>query len=239
MSLTLIKRALRAHASASREKTFAWFFKTNVGEYGHGDRFIGVTNPQCQLVAREFQDLPFSDIASLLASPIHEERGTALRILVRQFETGDDAQKTHVYRFYLAHLAGVNNWDLVDVSAYKIVGAYLVDHPKEASVLEHYAKSSNLWERRISIVATLAFIRKNTLDWTLHISKILLPDTHDLTHKAVGWMLREGWKRRPEPVEAFLIQHYAQIPRTTLRYAIERMDEPKRQRFLTGSIRSS
>jgi len=178
--------------------------------------------------------LSLSDVKKLLQSKIHEERTAALKILVHRFESGDEREKKQVYDFYLKNFKHVNNWDLVDVSAYKIVGAYLQEHPKEANILSKYAKSKNLWERRLSIVATFAFIRNDEFGWTMKNAKTLLPDSHDLTHKAVGWMLREVWKRDRKLVEDFLIKNYKQIPRTTLRYAIERMEEKKRKQFLKG-----
>lgn len=234
MSLTLLKKALRSYASAERKKTNEWFFKTGKGQYGYGDKFMGVSDPDSRKVARQFDDLPLTEIKKLLQSKIHEERTTALKILVRKFEVGDERVKKQVYDFYLKNFKYVNNWDLVDVSAYKIAGAYILEHPKYANILDTYARSKNLWERRLSIIATLAFIRNNEFKWTMKNVKVLLADSHDLTHKAVGWMLREVWKRDHEIVEDFLIRNYRLVPRTTLRYAIERMNEKRRQKFLKG-----
>lgn len=234
ISLAPLRKTLRSYASPKRKKSNEWFFKTGKGEYGYGDKFIGVADPDSCKVARQFHDSPLPDIKKLLQSKIHEERAVALRILVRKFETGNDREKKQVYDFYLKHFDHVNNWDLVDISAPKIAGAYLVEHPKEAAILGVCARSKNLWERRLSILATLAFIRNNQFDWTMRNAKTLLSDPHDLTHKAVGWMLREVWKRNHKIVEDFLIKNYKQIPRTTLRYAIERMEERRRNRFLKG-----
>ena len=234
MSLALLKKTLQSYASPKRKKSNEWFFKTGKGEYGYGDKFIGVSDPDNRKAAQQFHNLPFSGVAKLLQSKIHEERSTALRILVYKFENGDELEKKKVYDFYLMYFKHVNNWDLVDVSAYKIAGAYLYQHPKEIKILGTYAKSKNLWERRLSMVATLALIRNNEFNWTMKNAKTLLSDSHDLTHKAVGWMLREVWKRDHKLVETFLIKNYKQIPRTTLRYAIERMDEKKRKQFLKG-----
>ncbi|MFC1730776.1 DNA alkylation repair protein [candidate division KSB1 bacterium] len=234
MSIILLRKTLRSYASPERKESNEWFFKTGKGQYGYGDKFIGVRDPDAQKAAKQFKDLPLKDVKKLLESKIHEERATALRILVLKFEAGDKKGKKEVYDFYLKNFKYVNNWDLVDVSAYKIVGAYMREHPKSASVLSKYAQSKNLWERRLSIVATLAFIRNNEFNWTMKNAKILLADTHDLTHKAVGWMLREVWKRDHKIVEDFLIKNYKQVPRTTLRYAIERMEEKKRKQFLKG-----
>lgn len=234
MSLALLKKILRSYASPERKKSNEWFFKTGKGQYGYGDKFIGVADPDARTTAQQFHDLPLSDVKKLLQSKIHEERGTALRILVHKFEVGDKREREKVYNFYLENFKYVNNWDLVDVSAYKIAGAHILEHPKKANILGKYAKSNNLWERRLSVIATLALIRNNQFEWTMKNAKTLLEDSHDLTHKAVGWMLREAWKRNNKIVEDFLITHYKQVPRTTLRYAIERMDDKKRKQFLKG-----
>ncbi len=234
MPLALLKRTLRSCASEKRKKTNEWFFKTGKGQYGYGDKFIGVSGPDGKKVAKQFIDLSFVEIKKLLQSKIHEERAVALNILVLNFENGDQRTREKIYNFYLKNFKYVNNWDLVDMSAYKIVGVYILENPKESSLLGESVKSKNLWERRLSIVATWAFIRKNNFIWTMKNAKILLPDSHDLTHKAVGWMLREVWKRDSKIVENFLIKNYKQIPRTTLRYAIERMEEKKRKSFLKG-----
>lgn len=232
MSLTLLKKTLRSYASSKRKKTNEWFFKTGKGQYGYGDRFIGVSDLDGRKVALQFQDLSFVDIKKLLQSKVHEERAAALRILLRIFEKGSDREKERVYTFYLKHFNNVNNWDLVDLSAYKIAGSYLFEHPQLASVFSIWAQSKNLWKRRLSIVATLAFIGNNVFVWTMKNAETLLSDTHDLTHKAVGWMLREVWKRDHTIVEDFLNEFYERVPRTTLRYAIERMDEQQRKQFL-------
>ncbi len=234
MSLTLLKKTLRSYASAERKKSNEWFFKTGKGQYGYGDKFMGVSDPDSHKVARQFDTIPLTEVKKLLQSKIHEERTTALKILVRKFAVGDERVKRWVYGFYLKNFKHVNNWDLVDVSACKIAGAYMLLHPKKAHILDTYARSKNLWERRLSIIATLVFIRNNEFTWTMKNAEVLLADPHDLTHKAVGWMLREVWKRDHKIVEDFLMRNYRRIPRTTLRYAIERMEEKKRQRFLKG-----
>lgn len=234
MSLTLLKKTLHSYASSTRKKTNEWFFKTGKGQYGYGDKFIGVSDPDGRKVARQFSSLMFSDIKKLLQSKIHEERATALKILVLRFETGGEKLQKLVYDFYLQNFNRVNNWDLVDGSSHKIAGAYLLKHSKKQRVLANYAKSKSLWERRLSIVATWAMIRNGEFAWTMKNAKTLLSDPHDLTHKAVGWMLREVWKRDHKIVEDFLVKNYNRVPRTTLRYAIEKMEEQKRKRFLRG-----
>lgn len=207
-ALNSLKKELKKHASAERKKSNEWFLKTGKGQYGHGDKFIGVSAPNSRIVACQFHNLPFADVKKLLQSKIHEERSTALLILVHKFETGDERSKKQVYDFYLKHFKHVNNWDLVDVSAYKIVGAYIHEHPREAKILGKCSRSKNLWERRLSIVATWIFIKNNEFYWTMKNAKILLADSHDLTRKAVGWMLREVWKRDNKLVEEFLVKNY-------------------------------
>ena len=234
MSLSLLKKELRSYATSERKKSNEWFFKTGKGQYGYGDTFMGVRDPDAQKVAKQFKDLSLKDIKKLLESKIHEERATALRILVLRFEKGDEKERKKIFNFYTKHIKWVNNWDLIDLSAHKIVGAYMLEHSAQTRLLATYVHSKSLWERRVSMVATWAFIREGKFDWTLKNAKVLLPDTHDLTHKAVGWMLREVWKRDNKIVEDFLIKNYKKIPRTTLRYAIERMEEGKRKKFLKG-----
>lgn len=236
MSLAELKKELKGFSSPERKKTNEWFFKTGKGQYGYGDKFIGVRVPDCRKIAKKFRELSMIEIKKLLSSPIHEERLTALLILVDLFEKGDDKKQKEIFDFYLENYKRVNNWDLVDLSAPKIVGAYLLNNPKLTSVLNKYAKSKNLWERRLSIVATFTLIRANQFDQTMKSAKVLLSDDHDLTHKAVGWMLREVWKRDHNIVEKFLKDNYNKIPRTTLRYAIERMPEPKRLQFLKNKF---
>ncbi len=224
--------ALKSVASDERRKTNEWFFKTGKGQYGYGDQFIGVRMPDLRKVAKQYhQYISFDNISKLLKSTIHEVRLCGLIILVYQFPKGNQDK---IYEFYSANFASINNWDLVDSSAPNIVGNYLLDKPDRAEILQNYAHSKNLWIRRISIVSTLAFIRQNQFQQTIEIGKILLSDSHDLIHKAVGWMLREVYKRDQNLIKSFLKQNYAQLPRTTLRYAIERMDKQERQSFLKG-----
>ena len=228
------KTEIRKFASPQRRKTNAWFFKTGKGEYGAGDVFIGVSVPDLRRVAKMFSDLTLSEIKKLLQSKIHEERLFALIILTEQFPRSDEKKKKEIYKFYLASTKWVNNWDLVDTSAYKIVGEYLMD--KNRAVLVKLANSKNIWERRIAIVSTFQFIRRGQFDDTLNIATILLTDTHDLIHKAVGWMLREVGKKDTVVLEDFLIKHYKTMPRTMLRYAIERLSATKGQAYLRGII---
>lgn len=231
--LLQLKRDIRKLANPAKAKVLAGFFKTGPGQYGEGDIFLGITLPlQRQLVKQYWRDLTLADAESLLKSKLHEERLIALLILVKKFTTSEIFnQKSKIYKFYLSHTKYINNWDLVDLSAQNIVGEYLID--KNRSVLYKLAKSKNLWERRIAILATLAFIKNRDPKDSIAISKILLSDRHDLIHKAVGWMLREIGKRCNEKtLTDFLDKNVLKMPRTTLRYAIERLPEKKRLHYL-------
>ncbi|HSX58374.1 MAG TPA: DNA alkylation repair protein [Candidatus Saccharimonadales bacterium] len=228
-----LKKELKKLSSEKKAKASAWFFKTGLGQYGEGDLFIGVTVPEQRKIAKVFKDLPLAEVEKLLKSPIHEERLVSLLILNGQFAKGNKTIKKEIYKFYLANTQFVNNWDLVDSSASYIVGTYLLDKPRE--ILYKLAKSPSLWERRISIISTLAFIVKGESSDTLKIAEVLLNDKEDLMHKAVGWMLREVGKRvSREELVSFLNKHYKNMPRTALRYAIEHFPEAERQKYLKG-----
>lgn len=209
------------------------YFKTGPGEYGEGDRFIGVRVPKVRAIAAQLKKMPLTQIQSLLSSAIHEERLLALILLTLQFKTADEAKKAVLYQFYLDHTQFINNWDLVDVSAYKIVGPHLINKPKND--IYQLAQSNSLWERRIAIMSTLAFIKQDQFEDTFALSTLLLDDSNDLIHKAVGWMLREVGKRNRPIAEQFLQQHYRAMPRTMLRYAIEKFPPSLRQSYLEGS----
>ena len=206
------------------------FFKTGPGQYGEGDRFLGLTLPQIRAITREYRELPLEELSRLLDSEWHEERLVALIIATEQFHRGDATARRAIYNWYLARTDRINNWDLVDVSAHKIVGAYLIDRSR--APLRRLARSKLLWDRRIAIIATAAFIREGQFDDTLQIAKMLLGDKHDLMHKAVGWMLREVGKRDVRVLRAFLDQHAATMPRTALRYSIERFPPALRQKYM-------
>ncbi len=227
---------LRSLKNSSKAKFLSHFFKTGKGEYAEGDMFLGLTVPVSRSVARRYEGLPLDEIVKLLQSQFHEERLVALLILVEKFKHNIDLQE-QIYRLYLSNTENINNWDLVDLSAPQIVGRYL-SGKKDRDILQKLAKSESLWERRISILSTLYFIvyEKDFRD-TFRIAEILISDQHDLIHKAVGWMLREVGKRiSEEEEEVFLKKHYKKMPRTMLRYAIERFEEKKRQNYLTGTI---
>ena len=225
-----IKRDLSQLSNPEKAKKLSRFFKTGKGQYGEGDIFLGIPVPEQRKVAKRYIDLPLNDLQELLRSKIHEHRLTALLILVSKYGKADNSGKDENFRFYLKNIENINNWDLVDLSAPKIVGDYLVN--KDTSILLKLAKSNNLWERRIAILSTFQFIRNNDFEDALSISELLLHDEHDLIHKAVGWMLREIGKRDQEIEELFLSKYCIQMPRTMLRYAIEKFDENKRKFYL-------
>ena len=211
------------------------YFKTGKGEYGEGDVFIGITVPVLRSAVKKYTDLPLSDIKKLLASHVHEHRSAGLMILVSKYEiaikNSEEKQKKKIVDFYLAHKRYVNNWDLVDSSAEFILGDYLLDKPKD--ILYKLATSKSVWDRRIAIISTFGFIKKRKFNETLKISKMLLSDKHDLIHKAVGWMLREIGKRDNAVLLKFLDKNIQKIPRTLLRYAIERMLKEQRLHYLS------
>ena len=227
-----VQKAIRGKASVKKAKRSAGYFKSDKGQYGEGGKFVGLTVPEQREIARKFRGLPLGEVERLLASAYHEDRFTALEILVFQYERAGESERKKIAKFYLANKAGANNWDLVDTSAPYILGHYLFEHKSERGVLKKLAKSKSLWDRRIAIVATLYFIGQMRFNETLEIAKILLKDKEDLIHKAVGWALREVWKRDNRVVEDFLAYHKSKLPRTTLRYAIERMGETKRKNYL-------
>ena len=229
-----IRRKLRAVADSSRVPGLQRFFRTGKGEYAEGDRFIGLTVPLLRGVCRECRDAPLTEVAQLLTSPVHEDRLSALVLLVEAFKRGSEDVKREIYDLYLAKTAHINNWDLVDASAPHIVGAWLRDRSK--APLTRLAKSPSLWERRIAIVATQDFIRQRQLDETFRIADLLLGDRHDLIHKATGWMLREAGKRDGAALRRFLDSRAPRMPRTMLRYAIERFPERERQQYLRSRV---
>jgi len=233
-----VKRELAQAGNAERAASSVWFFKTGKGEYGEGDRFLGVPVPVERRIALRHRNLPLEDIARLLASPIHEHRFTALEILVDQYEQSGEKERERIVEFYLAHTSRINNWDLVDTSAPYILGEHLRTRPRELTrdLLDRLAASESLWERRIAIVATFAFIRAGEIADTLRISEKLLADKQDLIQKAVGWALRESGKVSDRALLKFLRKHYPKLPRTTLRYAIERFPPDQRTRMLAGEF---
>lgn len=204
------------------------FFKTGAGEYAEHDKFMGVTVPQIRFIAKSYYNLPLEQLEHLLHSSFNEERLLALIILTKQFENPHEQEG--IYQFYMSNKHQVNNWNLVDASAHLIVGAYLSD--KKKTVLKELVASESLWDRRIAIVSTWFFIRQGDLEWTFKIARLLLKDKEDLIHKATGWMLREAGKQDLPALKLFLNEHAASMPRTMLRYAIEKLDEPQRRRYM-------
>src|SRR5271163_3595829 len=226
-------RDLEAVANERNARDLAWFFKTGKGEYGEGDLFVGITVPVARKIALRYCQLPLTDIAKLLASPMHEHRFAALEILVAQYECGEVGRQQEIFDFYLQNTHRINNWDLVDTSAPYIVGEHLLTRPR--GKLDELASSPSLWERRIAMVTTLGLVRHGELKDTFRIARKLLKDKEPLIHKAVGWILREAGKvSRPELVR-FLEKHSAKMPRTTLRYAIERFSPEERKLWLSAA----
>jgi 3-methyladenine DNA glycosylase AlkD len=228
--LDQIKNEMAQLSDPDRAKNLSWFFKTGKGQYGEGDIFLGIPVPEQRKVAKKYVDLSLEDLQELLKSKVHEHRFTALVILISKYRKAEESGKKAIFDFYLKNTDNVNNWDLVDLSAPRIVGDYLIN--RERSILYKLAKSDSLWERRISILSTFTFIDNNDFEDALNISELLLHDEHDLIHKAVGWALREIGKRDQNMEERFLAKHCLLMPRTMLRYAIEKFDEAKRKRYL-------
>lgn len=228
----LIKKAKSLY-SPERAEHSKYFFKTGPGQYGEGDIFLGLSVPEMRTLAKECGDLPFTDVAILLADKIHELRLIGLTVLVEKYQKAKtDAKRKIIYNFYVKHRAAANNWDLVDLSVYKIMGDYLVRNPKERIILYKLIKSKNMWERRLAMVSTMAFIRQGESEDVLKLAESLLADKEDLMHKASGWMLRELGKRDEQKLCEFLDKNIKRMPRTMLRYAIERFEESKRLKYL-------
>ncbi|MEI6863475.1 MAG: DNA alkylation repair protein [Candidatus Omnitrophota bacterium] len=235
MTLDLLRKELQKHSDRNKAKILQGFFKTGPGEYAEGDIFIGINVPILRILAKKYQCLPFNETLRLLKSHIHEERLLSLFILILKYRKAGPREKEKIYKTYLRNSKYINNWDLVDVTAKHIVGDYLYD--KNRKELYKLARSGSLWERRIAVLATFHFIERGDYKDTLKIAKILLLDKHDLIHKAVGWMLREVGKRDIRAEERFLGKSYSRMPRTMLRYAIERFPENKRLRYLKRRTR--
>lgn len=229
--MTIILTELKALGSKEKREMLPRFFKTGKGEYGEGDKFLGVTVPLTRSVAKKHKDMPLQDVAQLITSEWHEVRLCALCILTLKFKKANEAQRKEIFNFYLSHTEYINNWDLVDLSTYNIVGTYLLDKPRE--ILYRLAESSSLWENRIAIVSTYAFIRQDDLEDTYNLAVKMMQHPHDLMHKAIGWMLREAGKRDEQRLQRFVMQHRKQMPRTMLRYAIEKFPEAIRKEMMS------
>lgn len=230
-----IQQELESISDPKRAKNLQWFFKTGKGEYGEGDIFIGLRVPQIRTVAKKYYKIDLFVVQELLDSAFHEIRFLALVVLNHQYKKKIHSRE-EVYALYVKNFHRINNWDLVDVSAKNITGAYLFEKEDRLVVLQKWAKSQHLWTRRIAVLSCFHFIPKNQFSEAIEIAEILVQDPHDLMHKAVGWMLREIGKRDQEIEEKFLKKHYQHMPRTMLRYAIEKFEESKRQKYLKGEI---
>ncbi len=240
-ALEAIRNDLRAVATPGRAKANAWFFKTGEGQYGHGDKFLGITVPEQRKIARNYyKELSLDAIEQLLLSPWHEERLTALFMLVLLYQKGDSKVRQSVASLYLQHTKDINNWDLVDSSAAYILGPHLEKNPYKMKILRKFAVSHDLWERRIAVLTTFYYIRQGRADEALEIIELLKNDKHDLIQKAVGWMLREiGKNVGEETLTSFLDTNAHVLPRTCLRYAIERLDPSVRQKYMTQKLRNN
>lgn len=234
MTAEAVLESLKREADPERAKLMQRYFKTGPGQYGEGDLFLGLTVPQARRFVGEFRELPLTETLRLLRSPLHEARFVALLLQVRSYQKGAEPVREEIYRAYCGNTSFINNWDLVDCSAGHIVGAHLHDRPR--SLLYTFADSRLLWERRIAVMATYHFIRQGEYTDTLRIAELLLADREDLIHKAVGWMLREIGNRDREAEEGFLRRHYRVMPRTMLRYAIEKFPESLRKGYLKGTL---
>jgi 3-methyladenine DNA glycosylase AlkD len=229
--LVSLKRELQQLADVEQQVVLQRFFKTGAGEYAEGDVFLGIKVPVLRKIAKKYASLSLTEIEQLLQSQFHEYRFLALVLLINRYYKAQASEQSELFEFYLSHIALINNWDLVDISAPHIIGEYLLNKPRD--VLYQLAHSSYLWRKRIAIVATKTFIKYHQFQDTLQIAEILLADSHDLIYKAVGWMLREVGKRDQAMLESFLQQHASIMPRTMLRYAIEKFEPEKRRFYLT------
>jgi 3-methyladenine DNA glycosylase AlkD len=226
----LVKKALEKLADPKQAAILQRFFKTGQGEYGEGDVFLGIKVPKQRELVKKYKDLPLVEVLNLLKSKIHEHRLVALLILVEKFKKADEKEQKKIFDLYVKNTKYINNWDLVDLSAPNIVGAFLLD--KLRTILNQLVTSKILWERRIAVLSTFAFIKNNEFADTLKIAEVLVNDEHDLIHKAVGWMLREVGKRDQAKEEQFLKKHAKKMPRIMLRYAIEKFSQTKRKYYL-------
>ncbi len=235
ISLTNVRNALQKSSDMTRAKTSQRFFKTGLGEYGEGDIFIGVTVPRIRQIAKEYKMLPLEELHNLVQSSIHEERLTAIIILVLRYAHATEEEREAIYKFYISHIQWINNWDLVDCSAEYIVGPQIKN--KSETIVVDMALSKNVWERRIAIISTFYYIKKADHTYTFRIAKILLNDKHDLIQKAVGWMLREVGKRCGQNIEEeFLQEYYTSMPRTMLRYSLEHFSEQKKKYYMQRKV---
>ncbi len=227
-----IKEELQSHANLEKAKIYLRFFKTGKGHYGEGDQFIGLTMPEQRKIAQKYMNINIQDLTPLVTSPTHEYRMTALLILTYKYKKANEDTKKEIYDFYIKHYACINNWDLVDVTAPNIVGEYLLDRKSRRRILYEFATSDHLWKKRIAIISTFTFIKNEDFQDTINIAEILLEDKHDLIHKAVGWMLREMGKKNEKKLLDFLDKYHKTMPRTMLRYSLEKLDQDKKDFYM-------
>lgn len=225
-----ILKEINLHKNKNRAKASAWYFKTGKGQYGEGDVFWGLTVPECRKIAIKYGNLSEAELALLLKNKVHEIRLVGILALVHEYKNGAKKEKKKIVDFYLKNTRYINNWDLVDLSAHKILGEYFFN--KNRNILLKLARSKNLWEQRISIISTFAFIRKGEIEWSIKLAKMFLDHKHDLIHKAVGWMIREVGKKNEKELRKFLDANLSKMPRTMLRYAIEKFPENLRKEYL-------
>ena len=234
-----LKKELKIMANPEKAKLLQRFFKTGKGQYGEGDIFLGIIVAEQRKIAKKYSNLKINEIQNLLSSKIHEERLISLFILIQKYKKSDEKQKKQIFNFYLSNAKkqNINNWDMVDLSAPNILGDFILNNENKINILYRLANSNNLWEKRIAIISTAIFIKNNKFEDTIKISEILLNDRHDLIHKAVGWMFRELGKKDEKVLEDFLNKNnnYKKMPRTMLRYSIEKFPENKRQAYLKGN----
>ena len=235
LTATAVKAALRHHRDPKRAEAALWYFKTGPGEYGEGDRFLGVAAAPLRRISRQFRNLPLSEVDRLLASPWHEDRSAAVLILGEAYPRSDPERQERIYRLYLSRTDRINGWDLVDCSAAEVVGRHLRHRSRKP--LHRLARSQSLWERRIAIIATKRWIGEGEMDETMALAERMVQDPEDLIQKAVGWMLREVGKRDRAALERFLARHAATMPRTMLRYAVERLPARLRRHYMEAAGR--
>ncbi len=227
-----IKQELQKSANLEKAKIYMRFFKTGPKQYGEGDQFLGLTMPEQRVIAKKYINISLEVLQELITSSYHEHRMTALIILTYKYKKADEDTKKEIYDFYIKNYNSINSWDLVDVTAPHIVGEYLLDRKSRKRILYEFATSDHLWKKRIAIISTFTFIRNNDFQDTINISEILLQDKHDLIHKAVGWMLREMGKKDEKQLINFLDKHYKIMPRTMLRYSLEKLSEEQRKHYM-------
>ncbi len=235
LTLSLLRKQIQKEASSERAKNLSWFFKTGPGGYAEGDIFVGISVPQARQLAKKFRDIPFQEKKKLLQSKIHEERMIAVLMFLADFAKADDSLRKKIFRLYIQSTPYINNWDLIDISAGKIVGSTFFPQIN-VPLLTKFAQSKSLWKKRIAMLATSYYIARQEFSEPLRIATLLLHDDHDLIQKAVGWMLREVGNKSPETEKKFLKTVYTTMPRTALRYAIEKFPQAERVKYLKGLV---